>query len=416
MSMSRPGPANGSDEATPSLAADGILFFGEDWGRHSSTGQFLAEELAKSYKLLWVDSLGLRAPRLTGADIRRAAAKIFGFARGLVKRRRTESTPIPEGITVLPPIAIPYWKHGVVRTFNRALVGRLVRRALAKNGIRRPVIITACPATAVFLDDLPAVARVYYCADEHSTLPGMDPSVVRPLEEELMSRVDLVVATSAALEEEKSRHHHDVRYLPHGVDYEHFAQAFKRRLEKPSEIAEFQNPLVGFVGLIGEHLDFDIFREVATRLPDAQLILIGPTETRPEGLDLPNVSFLGARSRSELPAYLAWFDVCLVPYAWSDRIRYANPTKCREYLAAGCPVVSTPQEEARRIGGDIRFVDGKEDFAEAVRGVLEEGTDISREERSEAVRSQTWAARADSLLKMIREVVEETRASDYSNE
>lgn len=395
----------------PEPPYDGFLFFGEDWGRHHSTGQFLAAKLAESRKLLWVNSLGLRAPRVNAADLRRAAGKLRSFAG---RRRAASGGQDPQtasGITVIPPLAIPFWKYRIVRAFNRRLLRRLLLRALDTHEIHRPVILTACPSTAVFIDALPAVARIYYCADEYASLPGMDPHLVRTLEEELLGRVNLVVATSKALQEAKARLHGDVRYLPHGVDYEHFAKAWGARLERPPDLAGLQGPLIGFVGLIGEHLDFEILREVAARLPEAQLVLIGPRESRAEKLDLPNVRLLGPRDRSNLPAYLACFDVCLVPYREDERSRYANPTKCREYLAAGCPIVCTPQDEARRIGGDIRFASGKEEFVRAVRDVLEEGSGLSRQERAEVVRSQTWGARSGELLGMIRDVVKKSTVS-----
>jgi UDP-galactopyranose mutase len=56
----------------------------------------------------------------------------------------------------------------------------------------------------------------------------------------------------------------------------------------------------------------------------------------------PNVHYLGSRPYAELPAYLAGWDVCLLPFALNAATRWASPAQTLEYMAAGRPIVSTP--------------------------------------------------------------------------
>jgi UDP-galactopyranose mutase len=61
--------------------------------------------------------------------------------------------------------------------------------------------------------------------------------------------------------------------------------------------------------------------------------------------DLPraaNIHWLGGRDYAELPAYLAHWNVALMPFALNEATRFISPTKAPEYLAGGKPVVSTP--------------------------------------------------------------------------
>ena len=55
------------------MTAD-LVIFGEDWGRHPTSSQALAAELARDRRVLWVNSVGLRRPRLSDAG--RVAAMI----------------------------------------------------------------------------------------------------------------------------------------------------------------------------------------------------------------------------------------------------------------------------------------------------------------------------------------------------
>ena len=66
---------------------------------------------------------------------------------------------------------------------------------------------------------------IYYCADEHSVFPGLSKEVVCSLEDSLLSKVDLVIATSKNLFDRKSEKHANIHLIPHGVDFQHFSKA-----------------------------------------------------------------------------------------------------------------------------------------------------------------------------------------------
>ena len=57
-----------------------LVVFGEDWGRHPSSTQHLVSRLAAERKTVWVNSLGLRRPRLSWPDLQRLAAKAARLA------------------------------------------------------------------------------------------------------------------------------------------------------------------------------------------------------------------------------------------------------------------------------------------------------------------------------------------------
>ena len=90
-------------------------------------------------------------------------------------------------------------------------------------------------------------------------------------------------------------------------------------------------------------MDLELIDQLAEQRPDLQLVMIGPTvkidpASRPSR---SNIHWLGSRHYSELPAYLSGWDVAMLPFARNDSTRFISPTKTPEYLAAGCPVVST---------------------------------------------------------------------------
>jgi hypothetical protein len=59
------------------VSAD-LIMFGEDWGALPSSTQHFAHELVADRKILWVNSIGLRRPRLNRHDLLRLARKLTG--------------------------------------------------------------------------------------------------------------------------------------------------------------------------------------------------------------------------------------------------------------------------------------------------------------------------------------------------
>jgi glycosyltransferase involved in cell wall biosynthesis len=116
---------------------------------------------------------------------------------------------------------------------------------------------------------------------------------------------------------------------------------------------------LGYFGVIDERLDIDVVGEMAALRPEWQFVMIGPVVKIDEA-SLPrrdNIHWLGGKAYSELPDYLAGWDVALMPFAMNESTRFISPTKTPEYLAAGVPVVSTPVVDVVRSYGDAGLVE-----------------------------------------------------------
>jgi UDP-galactopyranose mutase len=132
--------------------------------------------------------------------------------------------------------------------------------------------------------------------------------------------------------------------------------------------------------VIDERMDMDLIDALARRRPNWQIVMLGPV-TKLADHELPrhsNLHYLGARPYADLPAYLAGWDVALMPFALNDATRYISPTKTPEYLAAGKPVVSTALAdviEPFERKGLVRIGRSTEEFLSAIERALEPPTD-----------------------------------------
>jgi UDP-galactopyranose mutase len=263
------------------------------------------------------------------------------------------------------------------------------------------------PLALRFTADLAPAAVVYDCMDELSGFKGASAELPER-ERQLLARADVVFTGGRSLYEAKRRLHPNVHAFPSSVDVAHFSKARTLGDDEPADQAALPRPRVGYVGVIDERLDQELVDYVARSRPDWQVILVGPVvKIDPARLPRrPNIHYLGQKTYDSLPTYLAGFDVALLPFALNDATRYISPTKTPEYLAAGCPVVSTPIQDVVRPYGEMgvaRIASTPEAFVREIQSAL--ARDRADDGRARAVDAvlrgmswdRTWAA-MDALL------------------
>lgn len=255
------------------------------------------------------------------------------------------SEPDPNVVRMVPvlPLSAGPTVDEQCRVLLSMVQDSLHRHPLLKGQFEEPVQWFYSPMTApCFLGQFGAAGIVYDCMDELANF-RFAPEDIAEREKLLLSRAHVVFAGGHKLYEAKSRHHHNVHFHGCGVDVEHFGKARLAGTRVPATIASLPRPVLGYVGVIDERLDYDLIEQLATRFPQASIVMAGPLAKVERSL-LPvqsNIHWLGQRAYDELPALVKGFDVCLMPFALNEATRFINPTKTLEYMAAGKPVVST---------------------------------------------------------------------------
>ena len=295
-------------------------------------------------------------------------------------------------------LVVPHLPPGLDATAAEQVQRHLLDLLLREYKIQSYVLWYYTPMALGFTDHLAPLGVVYDCMDELALFAGA-PSQLRQREGDLFARADLVFTGGQSLYEVKRRQHPRVWAFPSSVDVAHFRQARAWTSEPPDQ-AGIPHPRLGFYGVIDERLDLDLLVRVADARPDWHLVIVGPVvKINPAHLpQRPNIHFLGGKPYHDLPAYLAGWDVALLPFARNDATRFISPTKTPEYLAAGCPVVSTSIRDVVRPYGQLglaHIADTPCDFVTAVEAALREPR-ASRIERVDAFMAQmswdqTWA-------------------------
>jgi glycosyltransferase involved in cell wall biosynthesis len=365
------------------------LGFGE-WDAELWTNQqHLMARLARANRVLFVESLGLRQPKLAGKDLRRMARRV---------RRAAAGPRAVDGLHVLSPLVIPLHGRERIAALNTQLLRAQVGRAARGLGLERPLLWGYVPQAEWLVEALDPSTIVYHCVDDIAAQKGVRAEAFREAEAHFAARADLVLASAPALAERMRMLNERVVYAPNVADTERFATALEHG---PADAAleALPHPRVVFTGaVVATKLDLDLLAGVARARPNWSVALVGPVGAGDPGTDvsvlrsLPNVHLLGARRYEELPRVLRGADVALVPYAINDLTRSVFPMKVFEYLAAGLPVVTTPLPALADTPQVTVASDAPQTVAAIERALAEDGPE-ARRARSAAVRDRSWEAR-----------------------
>lgn len=365
------------------------VVFGDDWGAHPSTTQHLVKSLPATDRVIWIDSIGMRAPKLNASDAARAFKKLRGEPCAVKDAAKPCAAETPR-LLRLRPRALPFHRTPPARAANRRLLSRLIRGAMDELAVTRPVLLSATPVAAAYLEALDSAAIGYLRLDDYARLPGVDPALIAEFEPMMFEHADLVVATAKGLLP-PAPWTQKGRYLPQGVDWEHFAQV---SLTPPGE------KVLGFFGLMAEWLDHELIAAVAAARPDWRLEFIGAERcVHPSLRDRPNVALLGPRPFAELPQAIEGWSAAWIPFEVSPLTDAVNPLKLREYLAAGLPTMSTPMPEAKAMTGDTDLFCAADPQAVAAWLDRSLATDDAeaRKRRRDSVMGDGWRSRAAEL-------------------
>ena len=389
------------DSATSTLTPGLISFSAGDYWYHShSHADFqICRELAKSRRVLIINSMGMRVPSLTSADgwmrVRRKLNSTLHFVR----------RPAPN-ITVLSPLFIPVYGPGWAAALNQKLV-ELQIRAVARWAGGYTDRLVANPTAWGVARKLGTGPLVLYRVDHFSATEDVDSALIRRLEDVTFAEADTVLYSSEALmDNEAVRHRGKGELFEHGVDRSLFDPT--RTWDEPADLRDVAHPRVVMMGSFEKADRLAQTLEIAAALPEVSFVFVGGGGGAVKGSEraTSNVTFVGQKQPSELPAYLAHMEVGLVVVTRSEWGTAASPIKLKEYLAMGLPVVSTWFDGVEKHSATIRYGDSTESVVAALRATLVDLGPSNHSHRIESVAADGWDARAQLLstrLEQLRE-------------
>lgn len=378
-----------------------IIISSIDWTTHWQMHHQLATSLVSNgNRVLFVENTGARGLRL--GDIGRIRERISNWLQSTRGFRE-----IQPGLTVFSPLFLPFPYLRIAGWLNRVLLSMSIKRWVRSARFNDPLAITFLPTPLgqALIRDLDPILVVYYCAND---MAGSSPDMhkLRPWEDLLFARADIVFAISDAIFDRATIFSNHVHLFPPGVDFELF-ESHRKSASIPDDLASVQRPVVGYVGALSNVVDQDLISKMAIHMPEVTFVLVGPQYTDVRRLEkCSNVKLFGSRPHDLIPAYIKGFDVALIPYVVNQFTDSVYSCKLNEYLAMGVPVVATNMREIRRFverhGTVIDIGNNTPDFIEKVRlALVEESECEKRHIRVSVAKLNGWDQRFSDISRVI---------------
>lgn len=381
---------------------DIVLLSTADWDNPFWTNkQHVAVELSSlGYKVFYIDSLGLRAPSFNKKDISRVFKRVSKLFAAPKKKR--------ENLWVWSPVTLPWNKYKLIRAFNKLHLKWMVNFWTRYLKFKDKVMWTYNPLTKRLVDVSDYKSLIYHCVDEIKAQPGMPVTILEEAENELIKDADIVFVTSPNLYESRKKINPNTHYHSNVADFNHFNKSLTVDFPRPIDIRDIQGPVLGFIGAISSYkVNFELLSYIASHRPNYQIVLIGLVGEGDPATDISilkehkNIHLIGPKSYNELPAYLKYFDVALLPNVINSYTDSMFPMKFFEYLSAGKNVVSVNLKAIQGFKDYVNISSTNDDFIADIDNVLL-GKGISLDKRLELAKQFTYHERTRKMLDLIK--------------
>lgn len=218
---------------------------------------------------------------------------------------------------------------------------------------------------------------------------------------------DFIITTSQNLKIKFEKLTRKVFLINNAVDFNFFHQAYGNNVKgKPVELHGTSEKIIGYIGNIDERIDFEMLFNLVSSLPQKLFLFVGPINTTNQMVshikEQENTIFTGGMDMQELPLYLKWIDVAIIPFCRNEFTKSIFPLKLNEYFAAGKPVVTTNFSTDISMMKDLLYL-AEDDFVDLVELALLESSEELTTKRIEFAKYHSWTNKVKEIKSLVAE-------------
>lgn len=300
------------------------------WSSFSQRPHKFVEWFQKKTKgeVLWIEPYPTRLPKIS--DIERLESSV---SKGVVIN--------PKWITLLKPKYFPIEPIQVLDWLNLMLWDQLTHKIDQFLSEEECLFVFGKPSklALLILSKYKNYPSIYDAMDDFPEFyDGISKKSMERVENELLSKIDVVWSSSKYLKEKMAKKHPKVKVVNNAFDESNIF------LHKPKSKSK---KTFGYVGTIANWFDWEWMIEFAKSCPNDNVHIHGPLCIKiPYSLP-KNIRLFDKCSHFEALKKMSKFEVGLIPFRVNKLTESVDPIKYYEYRAIGIPVISTNFGEMR---------------------------------------------------------------------
>ena len=395
-----------------------ILISSIDWDDNYQMHHQLTESfVSQDYNVLFIENTGVRSLKFN--DIKRIFSRLFNwlkYSRGFKKKSNL--------INILSPLVIPFPFSRVAIFLNTLILKKSINNYLSFKKINDFVLITFLPSPLVvnLINKIKPNQLYYYCANDMVS-GSLYKNKITNSEKIILKKSNAVFTISTNLYNKAKEINQNVFSLPPGVDFKKFNRVYKNK-NYSSFLNDINEPIIGYIGSISKVFDFDLIKKIIKNFDNCKIVIIGKVyENNPKLRSIissKNVIFINQVDHSELPKYVKYFKVGLIPYIINEFTNSVSACKLNEYLSLGVPIVSTSTKEIlnfNKLNNDIIFTDSNNNnLISIIDNIIYDKINIDRDLYQQISKGNDWSLRFNIILNLIDDNTKKEEFNDWNIE
>jgi teichuronic acid biosynthesis glycosyltransferase TuaH len=302
------------------------------------------------------------------------------------------------------------------RFYLQQLIQRWCQQLKRISSDKHPWVIAPHPFLAPWVRKVPTERLIYYNFDDYVLYRPSREKKILEQEKELIERATVTLCSSnSQLIKFQKRHPHRASYIYH------FPHGFVSPYLNPQPENPPEPMTVGYVGNLGDRLDWQLIYQVVKACPNITFVFVGGRDDqemikledwqadRETVLALSNVRHIGKVPSDQVAKYYWSFALSWIPYVVNHKFNQAAcPTKIMDGIASGRPVISTDIPECRLYPEWIKIFYSAEDAIALIHEQLAISDKPEAFENSlkqlDFARQHTWQIRAQNLENLLLQI------------
>jgi len=273
------------------------------------------------------------------------------------------------------------------------------------------ILFMNCPNifSHYILDELlgKAALSVFDFSDDFSEL-GYDETtqaLFRRNATKYAKKANLVLTVNAHLKNKYSFLNSNIHVIRNATNYENFDRTRYKPIALLERFRKNKEAIIGYSGTANlSRIDADLLTFLLEMNPKWQFVFIGPIQRtfKEKYSKYDNVEIIGPVKYQDLPCYMQYFDVAIVPFLINEHTKGNDLLKFHDFLAMGKPIVSTEIGGAKDLKDVIRIVQKPSQFLDEIGKALihEDAQEVGK--RKNVALKNTWQIRIKELEPLIK--------------
>lgn len=326
-----------------------------------------------------------------------------------------QTEKVNEKLFIFTPLIFMHYLIGfripIIRSINKLMFNWSMKRLLKREKINDRIILSVYrPEFVDFINISNKIKIIYDCYDEY--LFNSNDQKIKYLKKEevrLFKKSSFIFTTSTKLQNKALKYNKNSYFIPNAAEVNIFSKAYNTQIKIPTDISNIPPPRIGYLGVFRNWIDYDLLRYLFKNNSDKSFIFIGNWLEHANNVvnnfrKINNVFFLGRKNIQDVPTYLRYIDVAIIPNKMNSFNQNVLPYKLYEYLAAGKKIVTTftSDDLKKYYSTYIEIAENYEDFSRKINNLINDKS-FDHEKVFNFGKNQSWDNRVDRMFTIIKQ-------------